>query len=218
MIKTLTAAVSATALLLGAAQAAPIPATDVDWENNGTVGGANDRDDETHALGFANGDFLSLGLTNADGSNPGFAVFKFDNTTFAAGSTATSFEVTFNCTQAGDGTCTYEESAEVWYGTDYDFGSHDINDVYDDFIKAGDILNGDAQITGAQVFIPGTFTYIAVIDSTRATHPNSRSTDGFDLDAITIVGTPDITSEVPIPGAALLMASGAIMAFRRKKA
>lgn len=216
MLKTLTAAVSATALLLGAAQAAPIAATDVDWQNNGTVGTANDRDDETNALGGPNGDFLAIGLSNSDGTNPGFAVFKFDDITFAAGSTLTGYEVTFNCTQAGDGSCTYEESAAIYYGTDYDFGSHDISDVYDDFTFAGELLNGDAQ-TGAQVFIPGTFTYIAVIDTTKSNYPGSRSTDGFDIDAITVTGSPNI-SEVPVPGAALLMASGAIMAFRRKKA
>ncbi|MEE4209323.1 MAG: hypothetical protein V2I43_08670 [Parvularcula sp.] len=216
MLKTLTLAASAAAMLFGAAEAAVYHATDIDWANNGTVGGSNDRDDETNALGAPNGDFLSIGLSNADGSNPGFAVFKFDNITFAAGSTASLFEVTFNCTQTNSGNCTYPESAEIWYGTDYNFGTHDIADIMDDFTLAGEIFNGDAQ-TGGQVFIPGTFTYIAVIDTTRSNFANGPSTDGFDIDAIAVTGNPDI-SEVPVPGAALLMASGAIMAFRRRKA
>ena len=194
-MKALLAAAASVALLTGGAQAATGYATAHDWENNGTVGAQNDRDDETNALGAPDGDFLSLGLTEADGANPGFAVFGFGGLTYGEGSDVTAYEVTFNCTQAEDGSCTYPESLAVYYGTDYDFGSHDYSDL-SDFTLAGEIFNGDAQ-GGASLLIPGSFTYIALVDTTLINFPNSPSTDGFDLDAIGV-------NPVPLPGAAAL--------------
>jgi hypothetical protein len=171
IMKTLLCAAAGTAMLFaaGAAEAATVWATDVDWSNNGTVPGSNDRDNPLNALGAPDGDFLALGLTNADGTNPGFAVFSFGGVTFGAGASATAYEVTFNCTLAADGSCTYPESMEVFYGTDYAFGSNDFSDLAD-FTSAGEIFNGDAQM-GATLIIPGTFTYIALVDTTLANFP-----------------------------------------------
>ena len=201
----------AAALGLGAAaaQAGTVYATDVDWRNNGTVGSNNDRDDASNALGAPDEAFVSLGLTGADGTNPGFAVFAFGGRTFGGG-TATGYEVTFNCRVRADGSCTYPESAMVYYGTDYAFGSHDFADLAD-FTPAGEILNADAQ-GGASLVIPGSFAYIALVDTTLARFPGSPSTDGFDLDAIGV-------SAVPVPAAMLLFPAGAagLAAARRRR-
>ena len=208
-MKTILAAAAAALMLPGAASAATVFATAVDWSNNGTVGGANDRDDASNALGAPDGDFLALGLTNADGSNPGFAVFAFDGQTFGGGD-ASVWELTFNCTPRQDGSCTYPESIDVYYGTDYAFGSHDFADL-SDFTLAGTIFNADAQ-GGASLVIPGTFTYIALVDSTLANFGTSPSTDGFDVDSLGV-------NPVPVPGAALLFApaiAGGLIARRRR--
>ena len=207
--KTLLAAASAAALLTGVANAATVYATDIDWENNGTVGGNNDRDDETNALGAPDGDFLALGLSSLDGTNPGFAVFSFGGQTFGGGD-VTAYEVTFNCTVRQDGSCTYPESLAVYYGTDYAFGSHDFGDLAD-FSLAGEIFNADAQ-GGASLVIPGSFTYIALVDTTLTNFPGSPSTDGFDIDAVGV-------SAVPVPGAAALIVPGLIAGgLARRKA
>ena len=207
-MKTLLAAAAAL-VLPGAASAATVFATAVDWSNNGTVGSANDRDDASNALGAPDGDFLTLGLTNADGTNPGFAVFAFDGLTFGQ-SDATLWEITFNCRPNANGACNMPEAVDVYYGTDYAFGSGDFADL-SDFTLAGTIFNGDAQ-GGASLVIPGTFTYIALVDSTLANFPNSSSRDGFEVDALGV-------NPVPVPGAALLFApaiAGGLIARRRK--
>lgn len=213
MKSVIAALTSASILALSGAHAATIYATDVDWQNNGTVTDAQDRDTPSNSLGATDGKFLSLGLSNADGTNPGFAVFRFGDNEMIGAGVINLFEVTFNCTQAGDGSCTYNESVAVYYGTDYNFGSHDYSDL-DDFSFAGEILNGDAQ-TGQSILVPGVFTYIALVDTTKSNYPGSWSTDGFDIDSIS-VSSDDITAETPAPAAAILMASG-LLALRRKR-
>ena len=52
------------------ANASMIYATDIDWANNGTIGGANDRNNPNNALGEADGAFTAIGLG-------GFSVFSF---------------------------------------------------------------------------------------------------------------------------------------------
>ncbi|MBB4658647.1 putative porin [Parvularcula dongshanensis] len=204
-------ATSALAFAATTANAATVYASDVDWANNGTVGTSNDRDDATNALGAPDGAFLSLGLSDVGYTNPGFAVFSFDGMTFGAGSTTTAYEVTFNCSVRPSGACSYPESLAVLYGTDYAFGTHDAADLAD-FTYAGQLFNADAQ-SGASLIIPGTFTYIALVDTTLMNFPNSQSTDGFDVDAVGV-------SPVPVPAALPLMAGGLAlggMARRRAK-
>lgn len=210
MIKTLCAAAATALFAFGAADAAVVYATDIDWQNNGTVGSSNDRDNPLNALGATDGKFTALGLSDPNGSNPGFAVFSFGGQTFN-GAAADIIEVTFNCRLQPSGACSYPESVAVYYGTDYAFGSHDYNDLAD-FTFAGELFNGNAQ-GGTSITIPGMFTYIALIDTSAANYPNGPSTDGFDIDSVSV-------NPVPVPGAAVLMGSVLLAgaARRRKKA
>ncbi|MCQ8184381.1 hypothetical protein [Parvularcula maris] len=207
MFKALLAGAATLALGLSA-HANTIYAIDIDWQNNGTVSGNNDRDNPQNALGAPDGDFLSLGLSNPTTGSYGFAVFDFGTQVTGP---ATVWEVTFNCRMGSAGACTYPESLEVWYGNDYDFGSNDINDVFDDFISAGELFNADAQ-NGASALINGTFRYLALVDTSAANFPNGPSTDGFDIDAVSVVATP-------LPGAAALIlpALGVAVARRKRK-
>ncbi|MEO1656887.1 MAG: hypothetical protein AAFR65_04130 [Pseudomonadota bacterium] len=217
MKKLLISAAAAAAALVGAAQAAPIYADNIIWTNNGTVGSSNDRDNPDNGLGAPDDDFFALGLTDADGSNPGFAVFSFNGGQEFAAGTATAYEVTFGCPDSTTGSCSYPESAKVYYGTaDIDFSS--ITNAMDfdtlaannaDFGYADEIFNGDAQ-TGASVMINAPFSYLVLVDSSVSNFPNGPSTDGFDVDAVGV-------NAVPVPGAALLMGSGLIAAAARRR-
>ncbi|NNU14870.1 hypothetical protein HK107_00855 [Parvularcula sp. ZS-1/3] len=205
-MKTLIAAALAAFTLGSAAQATTIYADAVDWQNNGTVGSSNNRDNPLNALGAPDGSFLALGLTNADGSNPGFAVFSFGASVVTG--PATVWEVTFNCRQQQDGSCSYPESVDVYYGTDYAFGSNDFSDL-SDFTFAGTLFNGDAN-SGASVIVNDVFRYIALVDASKRDYPNGPSTDGFDVDSVSVAA-------VPIPAAALLFAPVAFALRRRAK-
>lgn len=204
MLRTTIAALAA--LTFGAtAHAGTVYATDIDWANNGTVGSSNDRDNPLNALGAPDNKFVSLGLSNGDGSNPGFAVFDFGGT--LASGLAQVWEVTFGCSTNG---CThYPESVEVWVGTDYMFGTHNFADVMDDFTFAGELFNSDAQM-GTGVLINQAFRYIALVDSSKKNFPFGPSTDGFDVDSVAV-------NSVPVPAAALLMAPALIALARRKR-
>lgn len=191
-------------------------ATDVDWANNGTVPG--DRDNPADALGAPDGKFLSLGLTNADGTNPGFAVFTF-GTPIVGTNAASVFEVTFVC-NGGGGVCTnHVEEVELLVGTagEYDFGSHDFSDL-SDFTSVGFLDNGDAQ-TGASIIISGSFTYLALVDRSVAAANllgigvANQSRDGFDVDSVSVEAVP-----IPTSVALMLTALGGLgfMAARRR--
>jgi len=192
-------------------QAATIFATGVDWSDNGTVPSSNNRDNPLNALGGVNGTFLALGLTNQDGSNPGFAVFDFGQM-FASG-TVDIWETTFNCQPQANGSCSWAESARVYFGTDYAFGSNNYSDIMDDFTFAGELFNADAQ-NGGSLLINQAFRYIAVVDSTQANFAGGRSTEGFDIDAIGISSFAEF-SQVPLPTAAFLMAPALLLLARR---
>lgn len=214
MIKALLS--TAAAMTLGvSAQAATIYASAIDWENNGTVGSSNGRNIETNALGAPDGSFLSLGLTNSDGSNPGFAVFAFADLILGA-SEASVWEVTFNCSPRQDGACTYPESVEVWFGDDYDFGSHDFSDL-SDFTLAGELFNADSQ-SGESLTIGVGFTYLALVDTSARNFPGGPSVDGFDVDAVGVrlVGG-DIMDPVPLPAAAFLFLPALAAGMLRKR-
>lgn len=193
------------------AHASTVYSTAVDWTNNGTVGSSHNRDDPQGALGSPDSSFLALGLTNADGSNPGFAVFDF-NTLFANG-TVQIWETTFGCNPKPDGSCSYAESVRVYVGTSYDFGSNDYSDVMDDFTFIGELFNADAQ-NGGSLLVAQTFRYVAVVDSSKANFASGPSTDGFDINAIAVNGFNEV-GQIPTPTAAILMLPGLLL-LRRK--
>ncbi len=193
-------------------------ATAVDWANNGTVPAG--RDNPNAALGAPDGPFLSLGLTNADGSNPGFAVFTFGGP--ISGSNAlTVIETTFVCNGAGPSCNNHFEEVEILIGQagEYDFGTHDITDL-SDFVSLGFLGNADAQ-GGTSLVINGAFTYIAFIDRSLAGAAAAGvgfpflSSDGFDIESIAI-------SIVPVPASLALMLTAigglGLLAARRRAA
>lgn len=176
-------------------------ATAVDWANNGTVPAG--RDNPNAALGAPDGSFLSLGLTNADGSNPGFAVFTFGG--LVSGSNAlTVVETTFVCNSAVGGCENHFEEVEVLIGQadEYTFGSHDFSDL-SDFVSLGFLGNADAQ-GGASLIINSPFTFIAFVDRSVAGAIGegigfaNQSRDGFDIESIAL-------SIVPVPASLALM-------------
>lgn len=205
------AASSAIAIAAPAGAATYTYAKKVVWEPNGTVGSSNNRNVSANALGAPDGTFLSLGLTNADGSNPGFAVFDFGTMFSGQGIVV---ETTFNC--SGDAaTCAgYPEQVEVGFGKDYNFNSHDFSDLADFTFAKSYITNGDAQGSGKAFTIAnGPFRYLALID--RSALLGTRSTDGFDVDAVGVTA-------VPLPAALPLLAVGlgvlSLMGRRRRAA
>jgi hypothetical protein len=204
------AAAAAFMMFSGVASAATVNyAVAVDWKNNGTVGSSDSRNVSSNALGAPDGRFLSLGLTRADGSNPGFAVFDFGKVFTGPGFV---FETTFSCSVSGATCLGHREQVEVWLGTDYVFGSNNLADVLDDFTRLPDLIgNADAQ-GGATFAFSGSFRYLALID--RSGELGSRSVDGFDVDAIGV-------APVPVPAALPLMAAalGALgLVARRRRA
>ncbi|MEM1381604.1 MAG: hypothetical protein AAGH41_13370 [Pseudomonadota bacterium] len=203
------ASLASLALSFGSfASAATIYATAVDWVNNGTTTSANNRDNPVNALGAPDGSFLALGLSTPN--NPGFAVFSFGQQFQGAVSV---IEVTFGCQLLSSGACSHSESVDVLAGDDYAFGSNDFSDL-SDFTFVGSIINGMAQ-GGTSLALPGSFTYLAIVDTTRTLFPNSPSTDGFDVES---VGVTLANQAVPVPAAGLLIAPFALLAARRKRA
>lgn len=168
-----------------------IYATAVDWVNNGTTYSANDRDNPLNALGAPDGAFLSLGLTpdqNILTDNAGFAVFSFGQT-FSGN--ISLWEITFNCVLGGIVCDIWPEAVDVYVGQSYNFGSHDIDDVLDDFQRIGQVTNGVAQY-GTELSITDNFTYLALIDVSEQF--NGPSSEGWDVDAIGVTAVPEPSS------------------------
>jgi hypothetical protein len=176
------------------ANASMIYATDIDWANNGTIGGNNDRNNPNNALGEADGAFTAIGLG-------GFSVFSFGE---EFQSSASIWEVTFGC---GFDCGHHPEQAQVWVGNDYLFGSHDLNDVLDDFSQVGTINNTEAR-NGGSLSFSGTWTYLALIDTSFEL--GARSADGFDVDAVSVHQAPE-----PSSLALILLGVAGLLAKRR---
>jgi hypothetical protein len=152
----------------------------------------NDRRNPLNALGENDGKFFSIGLGSQVDLTFGTL---FDTST-------TVWEVTFNPNTIDE----YPETADVFVGMSGDEGS---------FVLAGNILNADSQsgfslsLTG----LGGPFDTVRIVDTTKSTHPNSPSKDGWDLDGVRV--TP-----VPLPAAAWLFGSALVgvgIIGRRKK-
>lgn len=207
-------ALSVAAGFAAPASAATVHAVAVDWANNGAVGSSNGRNNPLNALGAADGRFLSLGLTAANGSNPGFAVFDFGQTFTGPGIVV---ETTFNCSFDGDTCRGHREQVEVWVGDSYAFGSHDFTAVTGGFTRLSEMIgNAEAQNVGASFAFSGSFRYLALVD--RSALLQGGSVDGFDVDAVGVTPAP---APVPIPAALPLMAAalGALgLAARRRTA
>jgi hypothetical protein len=210
---TLSAAAVAFAMVGGAsANAATVYAVGVDWSNNGTVGSSNRRNIPTNALGAPDGKFLSLGLTAADGSNPGFAVFDFGQVFTGPG---VVIETTFGCRVSGATCAGHREQVEVWVGSDYEFGTHDSAAITGGFTRLDGLLgNADAQNGGAAFTFTGAFRYLALVD--RSGVLRGGSIDGFDVDAVGVTPAPaPLPAALPMLGAALC---GLALMSRRRKA
>jgi len=194
------------ALSIAPAHAELIYATDIDWQNNGTVSSTNDRNDSTNALGALNSDFLSLGLSadaNDLTNNPGFAVFKFDSD---FGNSTSLWEVSFNCIVVNELCASHQESIVAYAGNDYNFGSHSYSDVFDDFDYIGALNNGTAQ-TGATLEFSGTYTYLAIFDTSKQ-FTGGGSSDGFDINAVGVKAAALPPSSIPEPMSVGLMSLG----------
>lgn len=157
---------------------------DGDGSPTGPNPGSN-RVDPDNALGAPDNLFLSLGLG-------GTAVFDF-GTAFQG--TAQVFEVTFGCTLAG-GICTsHPEQVEVFVGNSYTLDSFDLSG----FVSKGLVTNGNAQ-GGGSVIVDGPFSFLALVDRSSLLGP--ISTDGFDVDAVSVAAVP-LPAALPLFGAAL---------------
>jgi len=217
MIKSLaTASVLALGLSTAAAEAATVFATQIDvgrfsgagWDATLQTNTAS-RNDAGNALGAPDQvgnqgkGFFSLGLGQA-------AVFGF-GTSF--GTTATAFEVTFNCSLQSIGTCSFAEKADVYaFNGSYTpfngaFGVANLTSL--GFTKVGSVLNGAGSTdAGASISIGGPFTYLALVD----TSPGGSGRDGWDIDAVSVAAVP-----LPAAGLLLLGALGGLAVWRRRK-
>jgi hypothetical protein len=168
------------------ADAAVLYASQVDSATKGTVlpPAQPGRDDPNAALGAGDGVFYSMGLG-------GEAVFSFGMPAGAEfGSPGTIIEVTRGIRD------NHIETIDL-YG---------VNGLIETFI--GTVVNSVAS----NIFLfAGTFTQLKLVDTSPA---GGGSTDGFDIDAISVTPAP-----IPLPAGGLLLLSGlaGVAALRRRK-
>ncbi|MEM0928218.1 MAG: PEP-CTERM sorting domain-containing protein [Pseudomonadota bacterium] len=219
MKKLILAASGACAMLFSAAQAAVVYADEVLWHDNDSYSNPA-RENPSNALGAPDQvgsspiNFLSLGLSTVD-DGLAYAFFGFPGSPFVGGS-AQTVEVTFGCNNVVDGGCSnHPEAVYVYYGSTLPGSTSDVPlaDLASftsglNYTLAGTATNGSAA--AETVTISETFSYILLVDATKAIFPDSVSTDGFDIDAVAV-------DPVPVPGAALLMGSGLIVAAARRR-
>ena len=190
-------AVTASVLMGGSASAAVV-GIDSDCGGSGSAltqagsiscSGSADRNDTGNIEIFENGtgggddDFFSLGLN-------GSLVLEFDPVIEGA---ATVIEIT-----NGGGSSSHREAVRI-------FGSNDgINfDVLGTADNQGGIDDGTRGTTSTVSFT-GTYSFLGFVDISKSVFANTRSSDGFDIDAIVVSSV----SAVPLPASALLLLGG----------
>ncbi|MEM7739606.1 MAG: VPLPA-CTERM sorting domain-containing protein [Pseudomonadota bacterium] len=212
------AATGACAMFFSAAQAA-VYANEVLWHDNDSyTNAARENPDNAKGapdqVGTSPINFLSLGLsTDTDGL--AYAFFGFPGSPFAGGDVQ-AIEVTFGCNTVVDGGCSnHPEAVYVYYGETIPGSTTDIPlaDLASftsnlNYTFAGTATNGTAVTE--TVTITEQFSYILLVDATKIVFPGSSSTDGFDIDAVAV-------NPIPLPGAALLMGSGLVLAAARRR-
>ena len=74
-------------------------------------------------------------------------------------------------------------------------------------------INDGTRGTKTTISFAGTYAYLGFLDISKAAFPNTGSTDGFDIDAISV-------SSVPLPASALLLMAGVagLGAMRKRRA
>lgn len=143
--------------------------------------------------GTGDNDFFSLGLggTLVVNFNPGFS------------GSAMVVEIT-----NGGASSSHDEAVEI-------FGSND-GSIFTSLGIANNQtgINDGTRGTKTTVSFSGTYSYLGFRDITMSTFGNSKSTDGFDIDAISV-------SAVPLPASALMLLAGVAglgaMRTRRKR-
>ena len=183
MFHTLLAALVLAAALPAAATAGTINANGVTvFQGSGLT---PERGVGAHALGAADGRFMSLGLGGA-------AVFGFAQ---AFTGPVHVEEVTFGARAA------HLETARVFVSNAFDAGAG----VFDaaSFLEIGAITNATA-INALQV--TGRWRYLALLD----TSPRVAGRDGFDVDAVSVNFVPQdqAIASVPLPAAGLVLLGG----------
>jgi hypothetical protein len=176
-------------------------------------------------LGNDTSTFLSLGLTNPDGSNPGFAVFAF-LLPFPE-RVARLWEVTPGCSgTVGALTCSNEpELVQVLVGNVFDFSRPQIAanrdaafaEIMANFISIGSYGNKETQVPGGGPFptntgLDLTWSYLVLIDRSGAL-VGASNVDGYDVAVVRV-------SAVPVPASAPLLAAATLSLaglFRRRR-
>lgn len=188
-------------LSAGAALAAPIYATQIDVGAVGLAGAGWDAEIQTNTPERSNpGDALGAPDVIDDTEGGFFSIPQGSAVVFGFGTDFTSqaniFEVTFGC---GGPTCDFAESVDVWaFAGDYtpdddEFDATDLDGLGFVFIQS--LANGPAnEAGGASVTIDGTFSYLALVDT-------SSGSGAFDVDAVGV-------QPVPLPAAGLMLLAG----------
>ena len=181
------AAASALAMAAGGANAAVYYADYVVSANDSTPKAA-DRSDPGYALGSPDGKFYSLGLG-------GTLTLGFNNAPFHTADVSV-FEVTFG----GGAASGHREAAEVFA----------VNSDTGDFWSLGILnnVNGSNTVRGQA----GSFDQIRLVDVSKSFFEGTRTTDGFDVDSVSIAPVP-----VPAAGVLMLAGLGGLAALRRRK-
>lgn len=146
---------------------------------------SDDRLNSDNALGETDGAFYALGLG-------GSMIVGFAKSLFPAG-TVSTFEITFNRLIGHD------EAVQI-LTLDAD------QNVVEDLGNVDNIVGGGSKWAS----LP--FTYIKLVDVTKAVFPTSSSFDGFDVDSVSVAPVP-----LPAAGAMLLAGLGGFAALRRRK-
>ncbi len=186
IFKTLAAA-SVLALAAGGANAAVYYADSVvSWAD--ATKKAADRSDPTAAQGSPDGKFYSLGLG-------GSLTLGFKNAPFHTADVSV-FEITF-----GNGAATGHREAAQLYA---------VNSVTGQEWNLGVLKNTDKGTTLRAS--AGSFDQIRLVDVSRTAFTSTQSTDGFDVDSVSVAAVP-----LPAAGMMLLAGLGSLAALRRRK-